>query len=89
MAKLLKYSGTNNHTIDLVKDELFLYRPIHNLRLVELESLKIYIKINVANNFIELYKSLAFIPALFVKKPNSSLRLYIDHWGFNKLTIMN
>ena len=42
----------NNHTIKLEKDKQSLFGPIYNLRLVELETFKIYIKINLANNFI-------------------------------------
>lgn len=38
--------------IDLKSNKQLLYRPIYSLGLVELETLKIYIKTNLANRFI-------------------------------------
>lgn len=50
--KLLKYFKINNHVIKLKKSKQLFFGPIYNLELVELETLKIYIKTNLANNFI-------------------------------------
>ena len=42
--KLPKNIGNNKHAIQLEKDKQPPYRPIYSLELVELETLKIYIK---------------------------------------------
>ena len=49
--------------------------------------LKTYIEINLTNGFIQLLKSLAGAPILFVKKPNGSFCLYVNYSSFNNLTI--
>ena len=53
LAKILfERIGINKHAIKLVDDKQPLYGPIYSLGLVELETLKIYIKTNLANSFI-------------------------------------
>ena len=42
----------NDHAIKLKEDKQPLFSPIYSLKPVELETLKIYIKINLANDFI-------------------------------------
>ena len=49
---LLERLDINKHAIDLELGREPFYEPIYSLSLVELESLKIYIKINLANGFI-------------------------------------
>ncbi len=56
---------------------------------MELKTLKAYIKNNLANIFIKPSKSLAGAPIFFDKKPDGSLRLYVDYQGLNNLTIKN
>ena len=56
---------------------------------MELEILKGYIKNNLANGFIRASKSPAGVSILFDKKPDSSLRLCVDYWDLNNLTIKN
>ena len=56
---------------------------------MELETLKAYIKNNLANGFIQPSKSPTRAPILFNKKPDGSLRLCVDYKGFNNLTIKN
>ena len=73
----------------LVDDQQPPYGPIYSLKLVELETLKTYIKINLANNLIRSFKSIARALILFDKKPNKSLRLCVDYQKFNNLTIKN
>ena len=34
-------------------------------------------------------KSLAGAPMLFVPKKDSGLRLYVDYWGLNAITVKN
>ena len=67
----------------------FLYALIYNLGPVELETLKIYIKNNLANGFIRSSKSFAKAPIFFDKKPHGSLRLYVDYQSLNNITIKN
>lgn len=45
-------SNINKYAIDLERDKQTLYRPIYNLDLVELETLKTYIQTNFAKTFI-------------------------------------
>ncbi len=54
-----------------------------------LETLKAYIKNNLASSFIRHFKSPIEAPILFDKKSEGSLRLYVDYWGLNNLTIKN
>lgn len=51
--KLAKYIEINNYAIELVHGQQSLYEPIYSLELVELDILKAYIKIDLANNFIQ------------------------------------
>ena len=55
----------NEHAIKLEEDKQPSFRPIYNLGLVELETLKTYIKTNLANGFIQPSKSPAKAPILF------------------------
>ena len=56
---------------------------------MELETLKTYIKTNLANGFIQLSKSPAGVPFFFDRKPDGSLRLCVDCRGLNNITIKN
>ena len=47
----------NEHAIKLEKDKQLLFGPIYSLGPVELETLKTYIKTNLANGFIQPFKS--------------------------------
>ena len=49
---LLERTGANEHAIELEKGKQPPYRPIYSLGPVELETLKTYIKTNLANNYI-------------------------------------
>ncbi len=87
--ELPEHTKTNDHAIEFVDDQQFSYRPIYSLGPVELETLKAYIKNNLASSFIRPFKSSARAPILFDKKPDGSLRLCVDYEGLNKLTIKN
>ena len=79
----------NKHVIKLEEGKQPSFRPINSLGLVELKTLKIYIKINLANGFIRPFKSPAEAPILFDRKPDGNLHLCVDYWGLNNLTIKN
>ena len=88
-AELLKNTGINEHTMKLEKGKQPSCGPIYSLGPIALETLKTYIKINLANGFIWPSKSLTKASILFNKKPDRSLHLYIDYWGLNNITIKN
>ena len=79
----------NEQAIKLEESKQPPYEPIYSLGPVELETLKTYIKTNLANGFIWPFKSPAGTPILFLQKRNDSLRLYVNYWGLNNLTIKN
>ena len=79
----------NKHAIKLEKDKQSSYRPIYSLGPVELKTFKIYIKTNLANNFIKTSKLPAAIPVLLVSKRNDNLCLCVNYQGLNNLTIEN
>ena len=78
IAELLENTGMNEYVIKLEEGKQPSFGPIYSLELVELETLKTYIKINLANGFIR--------PSKF---PAGSFRLCVDYWGLNNLTIKN
>ena len=89
VTKFPKTTRMNEHAIKLKKDKQLPFSLIYNLGSVELKTLKTYIKINLANNFIQLFKSLVRVLIFFKRKPNKSLRLYINYWGLNNIIIKN
>ena len=86
---LPEHTEINTHAIDREEGKQPPYEPIYSLGPVELETLKTYIKINLANDFICPSKSPASIPILFDKKLNGSLCLCVDYRGLNNITIKN
>lgn len=77
--ELFKNTSINKHIIKLVKSKQLSYRPIYAFSLVELETLKIYIKIYLKTRFIWPFKSPANPPILFDKKANSSFCLCFNY----------
>lgn len=73
----------------LEKGKLPFFDPIYSLQPIELESLKTYIKIKSANNFMRLFKFLAGTPIIFDKKPNKSFHFYVDYKDLNNFIIKN
>ena len=88
-AELPENTGINEHAIELEEGKQPLFGPIYSLGPVELETLKTYIKTNLANGFIRPFKSPAGAPILFDRKPDGSLRLCVDYRGLNNITIKN
>lgn len=87
--KLLKKTDINKYAIKLVKVNQLLYRPIYSPKLVELETLKIYIETYLKIRFIWLSKSFTNVSIFFDWKPNKNLYFYVDYQGLNNLTIKN
>ena len=79
----------NEHAIKLEEGKQPPFGPIYSLGPVELETLKTYIKTNLANVFIRLSKSLAGAPIFFDWKPSGSLCFCVDYWGLNNITLKN
>ena len=79
----------NKDIIKLVDSKQLPYMPIYNLELVKLKTLKTYIEINLANEFLWLLKFLAAAFILLVHKPDGSLYLYVDYQGLNNSLIKN
>ena len=67
VVKLPKNTGIKEHAIKLEEGKQLLFRPIYSLGPVELETLKTYIKTNLANGFIRPFKSLAEVLILLVR----------------------
>ena len=88
-AELPENTGMNEHAIELEEGKQPPFGPIYSLGLVELETLKTYIKTNLANGFIRPSKSPTGAPILFDRKPDGSLRLCVDYRGLNNITIKN
>ena len=88
-AKLPEPTGINNYPIDLIDDKQPPYGLIYRLGPVELETLKTYIKTNLANGFIRPSKLPAGALILFIHKKDGSLQLCVNYRGLNNLTIKN
>ena len=89
VAELSENTGINKHAIKPEENKLPSFGSIYSLGSVELETLKTYIKTNLANGFIQPSKSPAKALILFNWKPNRSLRLCVNYWGLNNITIKN
>ena len=82
-----KYTGMNDYAIKLVEDKQPLFELIYSLGSAVSETLKTYIKTNLADGFICLSKSSIGAPILFDRKLDGSLRFCMNYQDFNKLTI--
>ena len=89
VAELPENIKINEHAIKLEKSKQPSFEHIYSLKLVELETLKIYIKTNLANGFIQPFKSPIRAFILFDKKPDKSFCFCVDYQGLNNLTIKN
>ena len=88
-AELPENTGMNEHAIKLEEGKQPAFGLIYSLGPMELKTLKNYIKTNLANGFIRPSKSPAGASILFDQKPDGSLRLYVNYWGLNNITIKN
>ena len=87
--ELFKHIKIYNYTVTLIDNEQFLYAFIYSLSTIELKTLETYIKNNLANNFIGSFKFPAEASIFFDKKPDGSLRLFINYQDLNNLIINN
>ena len=78
-SKFFEHSGINNHAIKLVNSQQPPYKLIYSLGPVKLETLKTYIKTNLANNFIRPSKSPAGAFILFDQKLDSFFCLCVNY----------
>ena len=88
-AELLENTGINEHAIELKESKQLPFGLIYSMEPVELKTFKTYIKTNLANGFIRLFKSSAGAPIFFNKKLDKSFRLCVDFRGFSNITIKN
>ena len=86
---LPKHTKIHKHLIKLQEGKQLPASLIYNLELVELEILKIYIKTNLANGFIQPSKSPIKALICFIQKLDGSLHLCVNYQGLNNLTIKN
>ena len=87
--ELPENTGINEYAIKLEESKQASFGPIYSLGPVELETLKTYIKINLANGFIQPSKFPVRAPILCDRKLNRSLRLCMDYRSLNNITIKN
>ncbi len=87
--ELPKNADINEYIIELIEGKQPPYGSIHTFTLVELETLKVYIKTHLKIGSIWPFKSLIDALILFDQKSDSSLRLCIDYQGLNNLRIKN
>ena len=59
ITELSEHIERNNYISKLNESKKLFFEPIYSLRSIELEILKMYIKINLANAFIQLSKFFA------------------------------
>lgn len=89
VVELSKHMSINDHAIELVNNQQTSYNIIYSLGLVDPETLKAYIRNNLANGFITSSKSLFEASILSNQKLDGSLRLCIHYQSFRYLTIKN
>ena len=76
---LPEQTGANKYAIQLEQGKQPPYGSLYSLGLIELKTLKIYIKTNLANGFIRILKSPASTLAFFICKPNGSFYLCVNY----------
>ena len=89
VAELPENTRMNEHAIELKEGKQPQFGPIYSLGPIKLETLKTYIKINLANGFIRPSKSPAGVPIFFNRKLDRSFCLCVDYWSLNNITIKN
>lgn len=75
--KLLEYTKINNYIIKLINAKQSFYKPIYCHKPIELEILKIYIKIYLRKGFIKPFMSPIYILIIYIQTSDNSLSLCI------------
>lgn len=79
----------NKYVINLEPDRQLPYRPIYSLSLIKLETLKTYIKANLANRFIWPSNFPTRASIFFIWKLDKSFHLYVNYCSLNNPIIKN
>lgn len=87
--ELPENTSINKYVNNLEDGKQLFYRLIYALSLVELETLKAYIKTHLKTGFIHSFKFLASALIFFNKKSNRSLQFDVDYQCLNKLIMKN
>ena len=66
IVKSLKHIGINTNFINLINNKQLLNSSNHSLKLIELKTLKTYIKINLASRFIISFKLFTYAQILYI-----------------------
>ncbi len=77
--ELTEKTRMNKHAIKLIEEKQLPYGIIYALSLIELETLKTYIKTYLKTGFIRPSKSLTGASILFNKRPDGSLYLCVNY----------
>jgi hypothetical protein len=77
----------HDHRIPLIDDKILPFKPLCALDEGRLKALKEYIDTSLERGWIWSLTSLAGAPIYFVKKKDGGLRLCVDYWGLNAITI--
>ena len=85
-AKFLPVHCPYNLTIQIEEGAILPFGPIYSLSSIELQTLQEFIEKNTKMGIIQPSNSPYGVPALFVKKKNSTLCLYVNYQGLNHLT---
>ena len=72
VSEFFKHTGISDYAIKLVDSQQPSYKPIYNLELVELKTLKTFININLAHKFIKSSKLSVSTLIIFNQKSNGS-----------------
>jgi hypothetical protein len=75
--KLLLYR-LYNYKIELKDDNILKYSLLYKITTTELKTIKEYLINNLNKGFIKASQALYIASVLFVKKPDKSLRFYIN-----------
>jgi len=76
-------------TIELVPGAVPVSKSLYRMNIIELNELKLQLQELIDKKYIRPSVSLWGAPILFVKKNDGTLRLYIDYFQLNKMTIKN
>lgn len=79
VVKLSEHIEINDHAINFIDNKQLFHKPIYSPDSVELETLKTYLKINLANSFIRPSKFFTNVLILFVRERDGRLRLCKDY----------